>query len=670
MIGTILGNRYVILSEIGTGGMARVYKAQDRYLQRYVAVKILKDEFKHDADFLKRFEIEAQAAASLTHPNIVQIYDVGTDHDNYYIVMELVEGITLKEYIAKKGALDWREAVNITIQICSALNKAHSRKIIHRDIKPQNILITSDGIPKVTDFGIARAASADTATMKLDTIGSVHYSSPEQVRGGYIDEKSDIYSIGVTFFEMVTGRLPFDGDSSVSVALKHIQDIPPLPTEIKPDIPPALNVIVLKAMAKSRKDRYQSVAEMIQDLEKVRGKPDGVAEIQVPDVQRDRYHTRKFETVDETMDETMDDEALEDDEVARSNRTSSGRRTSKNTKTMLPVLYVVLILAIAGGIFLFVSAIVNELRQEAQQPETVVVGSYVNRNINEVVAELEEQGIEPYEIVYQPSDTYAKDIVMNQSIPEGSPIKAGSIYTKLVLTVSSGAETVIIPEVRLKEHNALKYSLQDEYGLNVVEKSEYNDEVPINMVIRSDPEPGTSVKRGDTITLYVSLGPEKEEIVVPSVIGMTYDQAVATLTQSKLKVGKTYPEGRQGYQGKIIDQSPREGVLVMEDTAVDLTFEDDETPTPTPTPPGENPPSANTRAVTIVIPLPPGIEEDTVLMKVVMINNATNDESVVINNAEVQTADFPHYVVVEIPEGGGYTVRAYINNTLVTEKSY
>ncbi|HPU45956.1 MAG TPA: protein kinase, partial [Thermoclostridium sp.] len=288
MVGTVLGNRYSILSEIGSGGMARVYKAQDRYLQRHVAVKILKDEFKHDADFLKRFEKEAQAAASLTHPNIVQIYDVGTDNGNYYIVMELVEGITLKEYIKKVGALDWKEAVSITIQICSALSKAHSRGIVHRDIKPQNILITSDGIPKVTDFGIARAASADTATMKLDTIGSVHYSSPEQVCGGYIDEKSDIYSIGVTFFEMVTGRLPFDGESSVSVALKHIQDIPPLPTDVKPGIPSALNTIVMKAMAKSRKDRYQSASELIQDLENLTGKPSDATEILLPNVKHDR----------------------------------------------------------------------------------------------------------------------------------------------------------------------------------------------------------------------------------------------------------------------------------------------------------------------------------------------------------------------------------------------
>lgn len=655
MVGTVLGNRYVILSEIGTGGMARVYKAQDRYLQRHVAVKILKDEFRHDVDFLKRFEIEAQAAASLTHPNIVQIYDVGTDNDNYYIVMELVEGITLKEYILKHGALDWREAVNITIQICGALSKAHSRKIIHRDIKPQNILITSDGIPKVTDFGIARAASTDTATMKLDTIGSVHYSSPEQVRGGYVDEKSDIYSIGVTFFEMITGKLPFDGESSVSVALKHIQDIPPLPTDIKPGIPPAVNMIILKAMAKSRKDRYQSVSEMIQDLEKLRGKPGESGDILLPNVQRDRdrFNTRKLEV-------------LEDEDLARSNHTPSRRRSGKTMRTVLPIIYVILILAIAGGIFLFVNAIVSELRQDAQQPETVVVGNYINRNINVVIAELQEKGITDYEIVYQSSDEVPKDIVMDQSIPEGYAIKAGSIYTRLVLTVSQGMDMVVIPDVRMQEHTALKYKLQDEYGLVVEEVPEYNEEVPVNMVIRSEPGKGAEVKRGSKITIYWSLGPKKEEVVVPRLIGLTYDEAVALLTNSKLKVGRILPEGRAGFQGKIIDQSPKEGELVLEDTAVDITFEDYSA---TPTPPGENPVD-NTRPITIVVPLPPGIDDDTVRLKLVMINNTTFDESIIINNAEVKTSEFPHYAVVNVPEGGGYTIRAYVNNVLVAEKSY
>ena len=235
--------------------------------------------------------------------------------------------------------------------------------------------------------------------------------------------------------------------------------------------------------------------------------------------------------------------------MARINRTPSRRSTNKTMKVVLPFLYVILILAIAGGIYLFVSAIVSELRQEAHQPEAILVGKYVNRNINEVVAELEEKGIKPYDIVYRSSDTVQKDIVMDQSIPPGNSIKAGSIYTTLTLTVSQGMDIVIIPPVRMQEHPTLKYLLQDEYGLVVEEISEYCDEVPVNMVIRSDPEPGTQVKRGDKITLYWSLGPKKEEVVVPNLIGLDYNQALAVMAESKLKIGRTYPEGREGFQG-------------------------------------------------------------------------------------------------------------------------
>ncbi len=296
MVGTVLGNRYEIISEIGTGGMARVYKAKDRYLQRIIAVKVLKDELREDDEFLKRFDTEAQAAASLTHPNIVQIYDVGRDNNRYYIVMEYVDGITLKEYIRQKGFLEWREAINITVQICSALSKAHSRNIIHRDIKPHNIIMTSEGVPKITDFGIARLASSETATMKIDTVGSVHYSSPEQVRGRYTDAQSDIYSIGVTIFEMVTGQVPFDGETSVVVAMKHLQDEPPVPSSLRSGIPRSLDRIILKAMAKKKQDRYRTVTDLINDLENIRSRTGVSDEIILPDLKDDddKFSTKKF----------------------------------------------------------------------------------------------------------------------------------------------------------------------------------------------------------------------------------------------------------------------------------------------------------------------------------------------------------------------------------------
>ena len=269
LVGKTLGNRYEILEKIGVGGMATVYKARCKLLNRNVAIKVLKDEFANDAEFIKRFQIEAQAAASLSHPNIVSIYDVGNEDNMHYIVMELIEGETLKDIITRKGKLDWREAVDIAAQIAAGLAKAHANHIIHRDIKPHNIIITKDGVAKVTDFGIAKAVSNSTINAFGSTIGSVHYFSPEHARGGYTDEKSDIYSLGVVLYEMVTGKLPFDGDTPVSVALKHIQETPKEPIEINKDIPIGVNNIIMKAMAKDISERYQSAGEMQKDLERI-----------------------------------------------------------------------------------------------------------------------------------------------------------------------------------------------------------------------------------------------------------------------------------------------------------------------------------------------------------------------------------------------------------------
>ncbi len=277
LIGKIIGNRYEILQEAGNGGMATVYKAKDHVLNRFVAVKVLKDEYTTDADFIKRFNTEAQSAASLSHPNIVSIFDVGHEEENnlYYIVMELIKGKTLKEIINKDGALSWKWAVNIAMQIASALELAHKNGIIHRDIKPHNIIITEDGVAKVTDFGIAKAVSNSTITAFGTTIGSVHYFSPEQAKGGVTDAKSDLYSLGVVMYEMLTGKVPFDADTPVSVALKHMQEDPVPPIEINDEIPSAVNQIVMKAMQKDPINRYQSATEMLADLSKALKDPDG-----------------------------------------------------------------------------------------------------------------------------------------------------------------------------------------------------------------------------------------------------------------------------------------------------------------------------------------------------------------------------------------------------------
>jgi len=659
MIGTVLGNRYEILSEIGSGGMAKVYRAKDRYLQRIVAIKLLKEEFREDSEFLKRFDTEAQAAASLTHPNIVQIYDIGVDNNRYYIVMEFVDGITLKEYIMRKGALDWKEAVNISLQILSALAKAHSRNIIHRDIKPTNIIMTSEGIPKVADFGIARSLVSETDTVRIDTIGSVHYSSPEQARGGYTDEQSDIYSMGVTMFEMVTGVLPFEGETPVSVALKHIQEVPPVPSSIKPDIPQALDEIILTAMAKSRQDRYATVSELINDLKKLQSKPGSADDILLPDIKK---HGRpEPRNTQEPLEEEFD--------MANKYKKSSstGKRSKSNgnnNKFLMPIIYILLIATILGSIGYFVKMIINEFVDGTTNTQEVVLGNYVNRNIDEVLAELESQNIRPVDVVYEPSDTIPENIVISQSPTADSTMKLGG-YTTLRLVVSSGIDKVEIPNVEWQDHSVMKLKLEDEYKLKVVEVAEFNDEVPVGMSIKTDPPARTQVKKGTEVTLYWSKGPEKKMVVVPNLIGDTYEKALKKLMDNKLKLGDTFPEGSEGHRGVIVDQAPKAGETVVEDTPVALYFEEKVEE------PGGSTPIPGTNTRTITIGLPQGyIDSETVRLKVYVTNVRTGDGTVYKDLESVPVTDFPYSLIVPVFPGSETNVKAYIDDILVYDKTY
>jgi serine/threonine protein kinase len=662
MIGTVLGNRYEILTEIGNGGMARVYKAKDRYLQRTVAIKVLKDEFREDSEFLKRFDTEAQAAASLTHPNIVQIYDVGRDSNRYYIVMEHVDGITLKEYIANKGSLDWRETVDISIQICSALSKAHSRNIVHRDIKPNNILMTSDGVPKVADFGIARSASTGTDTMTIDTIGSVHYSSPEQVRGGYIDAQSDIYSIGVTMFEMVTGELPFDGETPVAVALKHIQDIPPVPSSIKKGIPRALDDIILTAMAKSRQDRYATVSELISDLENIRSNQSST-EIVVPNIKHEsKYDTKKIEKPLE-LEEDLIMSGKKQKTSKKKNREAS---ESSSRKIVMPIVYILLIATILGSLYYFITMIAREfINDSINAPKQITLGNYVNRHIDDVKKELEAEGLDlstDVEITYQPSDTVAENFVIDQTPTPDSPMKLGG-WTKLKLVVSQGTEMIKIPSVAWQDHTTMYFRLKDELGLEVEEVAEYNEEIGSGMCIRTEPE--GEVKKGSKVTLYWSLGPKKEQVIVPNLVGDTYEIAVRKLADAKLKVGETFPEDREGHQGVIEKQSPAAGETVYEDTPVALFFKVEVEE------PGDDTPIVEGPGKTITISLPSGYEfGESVRLRIFVANNRTGDESIVKDIENVPVEDFPRSEIIPLPEGGQFTVRAFVNDLLVYENVF
>lgn len=655
MIGSVLGNRYEILKEIGVGGMARVYVAKCRYLNRLVAIKVLKDEFKQDNDFLKRFEVEAQAAGSLMHPNIVQIYDVGREGDLPYIVMEYVDGQTLKDLIQNDGPIPWQRAIDLAIQICSAIQKAHQKEIIHRDIKPQNILLTLDGIPKVADFGIARATSAQTATMKVDAVASVHYSSPEQVRGGYTDHTTDIYSMGVTLYEMLSGKLPFEGETTVSVAMKHIHDELPEKLFEGMDIPEALSVVVVHAMSKLKADRYQDMSELISDLEQIRGVSPKTGLV-LP------YHKLNAEKQQIARISPMEEEKMPQ---RKTNKPRAKRNTSR---IILPIVYIVLI-----GILIFLSVTffnwikggLGEVTNTEEEKE-FTVADYSGREINEVVSELEIAGVNP-EIKYEYHETIPENTIISQTPLEGSVIKIGGI-TVLELTVSKGPNQVTVPDVRFQNYNDMRFELEGKYGLLVELKNEYHESIETNMVIRTEPEAGATLMKGDTIILYWSLGPEKKQVLVPDLLTLTRSEAEKKLTAKGLIVGKILPAGENVDERTVTAQKPSAGDTVLEGTAVDLTFDPITEETVSPGDPGAT--TGEMVNKTVLVELEMGKTYDTTVRLLVVVKDNATDVDTIFFDADVATADFPLAVLVSIPTSGGVSAYAFINGEPVLRQDY
>ena len=547
LIGKIIGNRYEILEEVGLGGMATVYKAKDHVLNRLVAVKVLKDEFTTDTEFIKRFNTEAQAAASLSHPNIVSIYDVGHEDENnlYYIVMELVQGKTLKEIINSEGVLSWKWAVNIAMQIASALELAHKNGIVHRDIKPHNIIITEDGIAKVTDFGIAKAVSNSTITAFGTTIGSVHYFSPEQAKGGFTDAKSDLYSLGVVMYEMLTGKVPFDADTPVSVALKHMQEDPKEPIELNPEIPSAVNQIVIKAMQKEPSARYQNATEMLHDLSKALKDPDGDFVIIE---NKDGGYTRVMQ-------------AISDDQI------NSGKKEEVKTKTnfftehpkakiaiiilSLVLLFVIVFLitkiAIDGGIKSKVDMpnLVGKTQAEAEQMAD-------DLGITLEITEVASSDVEEGKVVSQdPEYTESK-------IEKGSTIK---------INVSKGPEeTEMVKLEGMKIEDARNTA--ESLGITLDEQTENSDTVEAGIIIKQDTAVGTLVKSGDTVVVHISAGVEK--VRVPTVLGMDEGTAVATLKNAGLNPKVTYESNEEEEDGKVISQSIDANAETAKNSNIDI----------------------------------------------------------------------------------------------------
>ena len=580
--GVILGKRYEILGRIGSGGMADVYKGKDHKLNRYVAIKVLKSDYRTDEVFIKKFLSEAQAAAGLMHPNVVNVYDVGQDRGLYYMVMELVEGITLKDYIEKKGRLSAKETISISIQMVTGLQAAHNQHIIHRDIKPQNIIISKDGKVKVTDFGIARATTA-TQTISTSVMGSVHYTSPEQARGGVVDQKSDIYSIGITMYEMITGNVPFDGDSTVSVALKHLQEEIVSPAEEVPDIPYSLECIIMKCTQKNPGLRYHDCAALLLDLKRSLVDPEGDFVVLGAGAGGDTGRTMVMSTeeleqvqargrndYDDDDDYDYDDEDEEERVPVR--RQSRGRKkndVNPDTKRIMRILMIVagvviallvlFLVANAAGFFSGPGLVANE-------EDMVEVPDVRGMTYDEAQEELRKYdlGIKRAS-AEEPSNEYAKGEIKSQDPGEGEKVEKNSTVT-VVISSGEAAEKVQVPNVVDRSEADAERMLQDA-GLKVTHgEAQYSDSIAEGNVISSNPVAGTEVDEGTSVTIVVSLG--KESVKVPDIRNKSAADAEAALAAQGLTGSASQDYSDSVAAGSVISQSPEPGASVEKGSTV------------------------------------------------------------------------------------------------------
>lgn len=542
LIGVNLGNRYEIIEVLGTGGMAVVYKGRDIVLNRIVAVKVLKPEFNSDEEFVKKFQKESQAAASLSHPNIVNVFDVGFSHEVHYIVMEIVNGNTLREYLNNmQGFMKEEAVINIGLQVASALAQAHQNDIVHRDIKSQNILINEHGSVKVADFGIARAATSATIVNTKEVIGSVHYASPEQARGGFVDARSDIYSLGILMYELITKKLPFEGDSPVTIALKQIKDDMPNPKLINSDITDGMASIIHKCTEKIPNDRYQSVSDLMEDLKTLRFNKSFVVENQDYDI----HHTQ---IIPKLTDE--DFSAHETKKVpVRKNEVNTNEEVEMPMKQPLKSklnMTLVILAALVLSMLIFAAVAVSKF-QDIFNVETVEVPNVEGMLSEDAVRALTDVGLKADVTEQRVHNEIEAGYIISQSIDEGSKVKEG--YT-VKLVVSSGGIQSIIPNVVQQTLTEAQVMIEND-GFEVGEITyEFND-LPADMVISQTPKSGVKMPQGTVVNIVVSQGLENENLIVPSLETKTIREAEATLNYIKLKLGnisyeisETVPKGQ------------------------------------------------------------------------------------------------------------------------------
>ncbi len=565
-LGQMLDGRYEILEVIGTGGMAIVYKARDHRLNRLVAVKILKEELALDADFRRRFHTESQAVAMLSHPNIVTVYDVSLSSNVDYIVMELIDGITLKQYMQRKGFLTWKESLHFAIQIVKALAHAHSRGIIHRDIKPHNIMILRDGSVKVADFGIARLQSNQN-TLTQETLGSVHYISPEQAKGSHVDERTDLYSLGVVMYEMLTTRLPFEGDSPVSVAIQHISAVPLMPRDINPDIPAALESITMKAMNPNLDERYLTAEEMYNDLEEFRKDPSGAA-VSAPaagavvpsgpvyEYQNQNEKTQKLSGIPGRVKRSVFDELPREEYIRQS-------RKSRQTATLIGVFCVVLFII---GLFVFLwNFWLKELFTDAERIE---VPNVIGKRYEDVLSDPQYDAF-VFVPAYETNENYDEGYIFNQSPVGGREVAKLEDGTKINITVSMGKEILSMPNLVNQEYRKASIDLQN-MDLVVDVTVEASADVTKDYVIRTIPAAGEDVSPGMTVYLVVSGGPEVIYAKVPQLVGLTRAAAQSRLDSLNLTLGEVTTAESDRPEGEVIWQNIEAGEEVPERTSVSI----------------------------------------------------------------------------------------------------
>lgn len=619
MIGKIMGNRYELLKQLGGGGMAIVYMGRDTLLNRLVTVKMLRPEFTSDEDFVKRFRREAQAVASLSHPNIVSIYDVGLEENIYYLVMEYVEGDNLKNLIREQGVVPVDRAVEIARQVSEALQHAHENNIVHRDIKPQNILITKGGRAKLTDFGIAREATTATLTQTDTIVGSVHYLSPEQARGDTADARSDIYSLGIVLYEMVTGVLPFRGETPIGVALKHIQESPAQPSSLNPSVSPGLERIIIRAMAKNPADRYQSAVDMAAELDRLSG-----AAVVNSKKEDDEFATRVIPMV----------RPLRESQPAVEN--------TINTRQKRPLMFwvgMVLLLMVFAGVGSF-WYYVNV--PEINMPD---VAGETEADAREI---LQAQGIKHIQVNRNAHPSVMQGLVISQDPEPDTKIKVTRTVT---LSVSLGPELREVPDV-------IGYTLNDarikinKNELNVTDpiQERTSNDYPAGVVIDQDPKPGSKLSKGSGVLLFVSKGPQPVSRQVPSLIGLTVDEARAELDKLKLKLDPNAGRATSTnyFAGQIVNQSPAKGTEVQEGSIVQVILSN-----------GPGPARKVARVETTI----PDDNRDHELRIVVKDAKGTNDFHVDIYTSGER-------VVKEVPYYGKAVIQVYIDKALAGEQSF